>query len=186
MKRVVLAVIGLMVAVTGVWAYAWWHTPAETKDFTTTRQTDKEVLGSESTLKNWTTQYFMTRYPNDLRVIASNEVSRGIIDGQYLLASTALNRTDQLAVTVGTLDGLTFEELPAIKIRRQNTATYHSIQLPEITSTNVSFVAPDTYELSTFWHEGSRYASVVVSGSSARSADLKQALEVVVQNWQWQ
>jgi hypothetical protein len=184
MKRLVFIACGALLIIGTIWAYVWWHSPAETKHFTASTET-RDVLGSESTLATWNTQYFTTRYPNDLRVITSNEVAHGPILGQYLLGSTVMNRTDQLAVTVGTLEGSTFDELPAVKLRHQRTDVYQPVRLSFVPLNGVAFRAVDGYELSIFWPQGTRYAAVVVSGSSAREAELEQALEAVVMDWQW-
>jgi len=183
-KRFIFLGIGVVMVGVSVWAYIWWHSPAETKKFTTKPTTEK-VLGSEQTLNDWNTSYFSTRYPSDLRIITSNEVAHGITSGQYLLGSISLDRTDQLAVTVGSLGGLSFDELPAIKFRKQNPSTYQTLNPSFAPEGAAAFVSPDGYEKSIFWSMGGRYAAVVVSGSSARQESLQQQLEAVVKNWQW-
>ena len=50
---------------------------------------------------------------------------------------------------------------------------------------SVSFSAKEGYETAVFWRHDGRYAAVVVSGSSVRKAELEQALQTVVVNWQW-
>ena len=184
MKRYIFLGVGLVVVGLSVWGYIWWHSPAETKEFTT-KSTAEKVLGSEQTLTDWNTSYFSTRYPSDLRIITSNEVAHGITSGQYLLGSISLDRTDQLAVTVGNLGGLALDELPAIKFRKQNQDTYQSISEPFTPEGGIAFEAPKNYEISVFWKNGGRYAAAVVSGSSARQENLQQQLEAVVKNWQW-
>lgn len=185
MKRFVFLGVGLVVLIgLSVWAYIWWHSPAETKQFSSESKTEK-VLGSEQVLNDWVTSYFSTRYTNDLRVITNNEVSHGITSGQYLLGSISLDRTDQLAVTVGNLGGLALDELPAVKFRKQHQDVYQPASESFTPEGGVVFVAPSNYEKSVFWRNGERYAVVVVSGSSARQEILQQQLEAVVKNWQW-
>jgi len=184
MKRLVLLGFSALLIGGSVWAYIWWHSPAETNQSTAKNATE-EVLGTEVALTNWSTQYFTTRYPTDLRIITSNEVTHGLTSGQYLLGSTSPTHTDQLGVTVGNLDALTFEELPAIKLRLQKSDVYQPVKLSFAPQGAVAFTAQDAYEMSVFWHQDTRYAAVVVSGSSARQAQLQQALEAAVTNWQW-
>jgi hypothetical protein len=184
MKRFAPLAFVVLVGGLGVWVYIWWHSPAETKQFTA-KTTTEEVLGSELTLNDWNTQYFATRYPNDLRIITSNEVAHGLTSGQYLLGSTSLSRTDQLAVTVGNLGGLALEELPAIKLRLQKTDVYQPVDVSFAPEGSLVFTSEDSYETAVFWRQDSRYVAVVVSGSAARQANLWQQLEAVVTNWQW-
>lgn len=184
MKRYILPAVGLVLVGFGVWAYIWWHSPSETKQFTA-KNTAERVLGSEVTLIDWDAQYFTTRYPSDLRIVTSNEVPHGLTTGQYLLGSTVMNRTDQLAVTVGKLDGLSFEELPAIKLRRLKSDVYQPSSIAFAPEGSMAFTANNEFETSVFWAQGERYAAVVVSGSVVRATELRQQLEAVLTNWQW-
>ena len=184
MKRLAIGISGSLLLIAGLWSYMWWHSPAETKHITTA-QTTKDVLGSERALTSWTTQHFTTRYSSELRILMANEVAHGLTTGQYLLGSTSLNKTDQLAVTVGQLNSTSLEELPAVKLRQQRTDTYQLATVPFTPPGGQVFSTVEGYELAMFWKEGSSYAAVVVSGSSARQAELQEALEAVVANWQW-
>jgi len=185
MKRFILVGGSILLIAAGVWTYMWWQSPAETKDFTAVDQKSQGVLGSNTVLTPWRTQYFTTSYPNNLRVITTNEVAHGLTEGQYLLGSASLSQTDQLAVTVGALDGLKFEELPAIKLRQQRTDIYQPVTVSYAPQGAVAFSTKNGYEMVVFWQQGGRYAAVVASGSSARQTELAGALESVVQNWQW-
>ena len=184
MKRLLLFSFGGLLIGCAVWAYVWWHSPAETRQPTASSAME-EVLGTELALTNWNTHYFTTRYPSDLRIITSNEIPHGLTEGQYLLGSTFVNRTDQLAVTVGNLNGLVFDELPAIKLRRQKVDVYQPANIVFAPPRAVAFIAQDTYEIAVFWPQDTQYAAVVVSGSAARQTELQQELEAVVTNWRW-
>lgn len=185
MKRIIAACCGVAVLLGGIWLYVWWHGPAETKQFTAGDQTTQGVLGSETTLLPWRTAYFTTQYPSSLRIITSNEVAHGITTGQYVLGSVSLKQTDQLAVTVGALKDMTLSELPAVEMRRQHPEIYQPTDQPFIPEGGVAFSSKQDYEVAVFWQSGDRYAAVVASGSSARKAELDQALQAVAANWQW-
>lgn len=185
MRRLIYGCIGLVLLVgVGIWSYMWWHSPAETKKFTENKSSN-EVLASETALTTWETTYFTTAYPDNLRIITTNELAHGITTGQYLLGSTSPDKTDQLGVTVGTLDGVAFDELPAIKLRRQHINEYHTIKSSVTPPGGLAFVDEEKYEVSMFWQQGNQYAAVVATGSSARQAELTQVLEAVVSNWRW-
>lgn len=185
MKRWMLLLFVVLFLSGSVWGYHWWHGPAQSATVTTSDQTEQGVLGSESKLLPWQTEYFATRYPSNLRVLTSNEIAQGLTLGQYLLGSTSLEQTDQLAVTVGNLQGLRLAELPAIKLRQQQTGTYQATTRSFTPSGGFVFSRSDTYETAVFWQEGGRYAAVVVSGSSVRQAELEQSLQAVITDWEW-
>lgn len=184
MKRILVLICSVLVIGAGIWAYMWWQSPAETKEFTAQQKT-QGVLGSKTELAAWRTQYFSTSYPNTLRVITSNEVAQGITLGQYLLGTVALTDTDQLAVTVGTLDGMALDELPAVKLREHRSDMYQPATLSFAPAGAVTFTNKNGYETALFWQHDNYYSAVVASGSSARQAELDQELEAIVQNWQW-
>lgn len=186
MKRLVIISCSIVAVVAGVWTYVWWQSPAETKETTAASQETQGVLGSNTVLASWSTQYFTTRYPNNLRVITSNEVAHGLTLGQYLLGTASLREADQLAVTVGTLDGMRLEELPAVKLRQQRSDAYQATAVSFAPQGAMVFTAKSGYEMAVFWQQGTRYAAVVASGSAARQAELAQSIQSVVQNWQWQ
>ena len=169
----------------GTWAYMWWHGATTTSVVTVGDQTQTVVLGGESKLLVWETAVFATRYPDILRVITTNEVPHGITTGQYLLGSMSLKQDDQLAVTVGQLGTMRFDELPAVKLRRLQADTYQSAERSFAPAGGLVFQKTDGYETSVFWTHGNTYAAVVASGSPARRAELENALQAVVANWQW-
>ncbi|MCA9327578.1 hypothetical protein KDA14_03555 [Candidatus Saccharibacteria bacterium] len=133
----------------------------------------------------WETSAFTSRYPSNLRVITTNEVAQGITVGQYLLGSTNLRVTDQLAVTVGELGDINLADLPAVKFRATHPDAYEPTTRSFMPSGGVAFSRIDHYETAVFWQNGGRFAAVVVSGSSARQAELEQELASVIGEWQW-
>lgn len=185
MKRWLAIGALVFIASVGLWTYHWWHSPAESLVVSGSSQTQGGVLGSESTLQTWQTEYFTTRYPTMLRVIMSNEIPQGRTDGQYLLGSSSFKFNDQLAVTVGNLSDLQLNELPALKLREQQTALYQQTARAYTPPHGFVFQKIDTYETAVFWQHGNQYAAVVVSGSAARRGELEQTLESVIVNWQW-
>ena len=185
-RRWIMAVLAVALLGSGFWVYRWWYGPAESVEVSSAAQTQTGVLGSESKLLPWQTAYFTTRYPEDLRIITTNEVVHGITAGQYLLGSVSLKQTDQLAVTVGKLGTMTLTELPAIKLRNLQAATYQSATRTFVPDGAVVFrKLAGGYETSVFWQNDGQYAAVVVSGLSTRQAELEQQLEAVVSSWQW-
>lgn len=185
MKRLIVAGVAVLLAGVAVWVFIWWQSPAETKSFTSYEQAGQSVLGSEVTLVSWQTRYFTTSYPDNLRVITSNEVTHGNTSGQYLLGTASLKQTDQLAVTIGSLQGVAFNDLPAIRLRQQHTDTYQPTHRSFLPDNSIAFSSVNDYEVAVFLQAEDTYAAVVVSGSAMRQAELDQALEAVVAHWRW-
>lgn len=184
MRRTVAICCAGILLLGGIWLYTWWHSPAETKKFTAGNQT-QDILGSETTLTSWSTASFATRYPANLRLITSNEVAHGNTSGQYVLGSVSLRQTDQLAITVGPLQYMALSDLPAVKLRQQRVGAYQPTERSFVPEGGLVFSGTGEYETAVFWRQNDRYAAVVVSGSSVRKAELEQALQTVVTNWQW-
>lgn len=184
MKRIVIAglFVGVVVGLCA-WGIVWWNSPANTQHYTS--KSDTSVLGNEVKLLSWRTRYFSTRYPSTLRTINSNEVARGNILGQYLLGSISLEQTDQLAVTIGKMGGLTLDEIPAVKLRAQQTDSYYPSNLSYAPRGSVVYSSSNSYETAVFWqYDADKYAAIVVSGSSVRQAELETVLESILTNWQ--
>ncbi len=185
MKKWLVGFSAVIVLGFGAWIYLWWNQSATTTIVTTDTQDSRGVLGSQEKLYNWKTEFFTTRVPTSLRVITSNEVAHGLTTGQYLLGATSLSRDDQLAVTVGNLDAMRLDELPAVKLRSLQANAYRVATRSFMPTGGIAFSKIDTYETAIYWAHDTNYAAVVVSGSSAHKADLESALEAAVTNWQW-
>lgn len=184
MKRWLGATLAVVLVLLGGWLYRWWHSPAESIVVSTGAQSSK-VLSSENVLVPWETSQFTSRYPSNLRIITSNEVAQGITVGQYLLGSTDLRVSDQLAVTVGKLEDLNLAELPAVKFRATHPESYEQTTLSFTPPGGLAYSSVGAYEVAIFWQEDGRFAAVVASGSSVRQAELEQQLESVIKEWRW-
>ena len=175
-KRKITGVVLLVLFLSGgVWAYSWWHRSAETT-VGQTGQSQTDVLGSQVSLRNWHTTFFETRYPQSLRVLQQNEIAQGMTTGQYVLSA--------VAATVGTIGNLQLADLPSVKFR-QGSADYERVDRSFAPAGAVVFHKNSSYETAVFWQQGTQFAEVVVSGSSARQAELEEALQAIVTNWQW-
>lgn len=178
------SIVGLLGA--GIVFYIWWNGTPRSAMPTQNDQAGTEVLGSETTLQPWQTASFTTQYPDTLRVIRSNEIASTGVRGQYLLGTRALTQSDQVGVTVGTLETSSLEDLPAVKLRHQETAQYQTTARSYAPTGALVFSSKDSYEVGIFWQRGKDYAAVVVSGSASRQSILDYELEAIVSNWQWQ
>lgn len=184
MKRLLVGATGLIILGSFVWLLYWWQSPAETTDYSSAGQTEAGVLGSEVELVSWRTKYFATSYPATLRVVTSNELTHGSTFGQYVLGSVSPKQTNQLAITVGPLQGTTLRELPAVMMRQQQTELYRPTSRTYVPIGGLAFTSTQDYETAVFWQEGNRYVAVVVSGSAMWQAELEDALQTVITYWQ--
>lgn len=185
-KRVVA--LASIVGVLGLstFFYMWWNGAPGSATSKQGYQTSTAVLGSETKLQAWQTGSFTTRFPDTLRVIRTDEIARAGVRGQYLLEARSLTQSDQLGITVGTLETSSLEDLPAVKLRRQQIAQYEVVTRSYAPEGALVFSSKDGYEVAVFWRSGKDYAAVVASGSISRQSILDYGLEAVVSNWQWQ
>lgn len=181
-KKVVFAGVALLAVSVGIWTYLWANSPAQTSISSTSSQ---QVQGSQITLAPYTAQQFTTVIPSTLQVKTSTENNKSAILGQYLFTNKDSHLSDQVGITVGTMQGTDINEVSAAKLRQTQQDVYESATLDFTPSNAVAFHKKDGYETSVIWSEGSRYVAVVVSGSVLRQAELEEISRVVVTNWQW-
>lgn len=181
--RLVLAVSG--VAVLGIFgaAYWWMQSPVTNKGVSVTPEPNN-VLASQIELTALDTTYFSTKLPSYMVRKTTAENQSAPATGMYLFKHAQLNLSDQLGITTGPLTG-TLSELSGIKVRQSEPERYSQTTRDDMPPEAVVFQRQDQYETAVFWADNGKYASVVVGGSAARSADLQQMLNSVVKNWQW-
>lgn len=174
----------LLFAGAGVWLVSWWNEPVQNNHFSV-KTSETNVLGNETTLVTWQTNFFVTQIPSTFRILNSSEIKQGNVEGQYLLSSRSLNNTDQGGVTIGTLNGYSLHELPAVRLREEQPDMYVSSTVSFAPEGSIVFSSKKDYETAVFWQSGDTYAAVVFSGISTHKADLDQALEAVITHWKF-
>lgn len=103
-----------------------------------------------------------------------------------MLSSTSIDKTDQMAVTVAIMAEERLADLSDVKVRMLQPDTYALTQKSYAPPNSLVISRVDGTETAIFMKQGSRYASVVVSGSATRQQILDQGLQTVVANWAWQ
>lgn len=186
MKKILLIIAIVVPVAGGIWFYSWWSQPPSTNKVTVARRPQEDVLGSSTTIRTWSTLYFTSAYPSNFRIRNTNEVTQGNRLGQYMLSSTSIDKTDQLAVTVAIMPEDKLADLSDIKVRLLQPDMYIVTQKAYAPSGALVISRVDGTETAVFMKQGNRYASVVVSGSSTRQQILEQGLQTVVANWLWQ
>jgi hypothetical protein len=184
MKRWLMLVSLVLVLGLAAWGYHWWNSSSSTS-VVYTPETNRDVLGTQTTLRSWHTAYFATSYPSNLRVRTTNENSAATIIGSYMLSSVAAREQDQIGITIANMGNTTLTQESAVKFRLQHPERYTSVSRNYAPSGAYVFNDESGYETGVFWQTGDRFAAVVVSGSSARRAELESDLEAIVSNWQW-
>lgn len=135
---------------------------------------------------------FVTTVPADITIKSNQTTPHGDVVEQMFLSSTATSIehpiSDQLGITIGMIPSGGMKAISDIQLRLSNSGTYGRIQRDEITNDHMAFIKQDDrdYEVSVFWNDGQRYASVVVSGTPARQSELEQMLHSILSSWQWQ
>lgn len=182
-RKYLLLLVPLMVFVAGIWFYRWSNSPANAGTVLTPQGAN--VFGAQIDLVSYGSQYFTTQIPKTLVVKSSNEASNGATVGQYLFKHSNVSLSDQLGITIGTMQSASLSEVSAVTLRQSQPEKYTSITIDGMPQGAVAFEALDPYEVGVFWPNESQFAAVVVSGSSVRKAELRETLYGVIANWQW-
>lgn len=184
-KRIVLLAVALTV-ISGYGIYSWWHSDSSTNTVVYGAQPAGAVLGSSTSLVAWQTPYFATKIPTNIRHKSTTETPNNPIKASYLLTSTDPRNIDQLAVTIGSLNNYSINEISAVGLRLSQPSNYTVATRSYAPPGALVFTSTGNYETSIFWQHNDLYTAVVVSGSAADQANLEQQLTDVVSNWQWQ
>jgi hypothetical protein len=120
-----------------------------------------------------------------MQLKTSNENPHNPIRAGYLFTGTVHSPADQVAITVGTMGLNRLLEIPGVKQRLNDTATYQPTEVTNAPEGAMSFKRTSDYETAVFWQEGNLYVALVVSGSPLRQAELDQTLQSVLTNWSW-
>ena len=187
MKRIIVGAAAVLIGGIGIGGYLWWNGTNATTDVVYGAQNDSTVLGSETSLASWTSSYFKTRVPGNLQLRTNTENSNASIMGSYFWNDISSRQADQLAVTIGTLHNNSLSEISTAKLRLNDPTDYVVTHNNFAPAGALGFIknSGGDYETSLIWQNGSHYAVVVASGSSARKAELDQDLANIVANWQW-
>lgn len=182
-KKITAAAALLVIGLMGVWVYMWANSPAQTSLSNSNAQ--ERVQGSQITLLPYAGQSFNTVLPSTLKIKTSSESRKSAITAQYLFVNTDTHFSDQVGITIGTMQSANIEEVSAVKLRQTQRDVYEPATYDFMPANSVAFHKKDSFETSIIWAEGSQYATVVVSGSVLRQAELEEIARVVVTNWQW-
>lgn len=184
-RKLVISSLMISVIVIGFGIVHWAGRPSSTSQSNVGNQQDTGVLGSTSDLAPFSSPYFSTQIPGTMQLKTSNENPRNAIRASYLFTGTVHSPADQIAITVGTMGLNRLTEIPGVKQRLNEPATYQSTEVVNAPEGAVSFKRSEGYETAVFWQENDLYVSLVVSGSPLRQAELDQTLQSVLTNWSW-
>jgi hypothetical protein len=185
-KRLILAFASVFIIGCIYGIYSWWHGQSTTSAISYGAAPSGVVLGAQTSLINWQTPYFITRYPSSLRKISTAQTPDNPVMASYVFTGTGSEDSDQLAITIGSLNGSPLSDISAIQLRKDEASEYTQSSRSFAPSGAVVFDEIGNYETSIFWQHGDQYAAVVTSGLVSDSTDLEQDLSDVVSNWQWQ
>lgn len=182
-KKIFIAAICLLIFGGAFWFYKWSNSPASTSDAISAGSRD--VFGSQIKLTSYSGQYFTTQIPSTMLLKTSTENSSSPTPGLYLFKHSDIGIGDQLGITIGTMQSPSLDEVSAVKLRATQPDRYRKSNLENSPEGAIVFNTTDDFETSIFWSNGSKYAAVVVSGSSLRQAELSNVVGSVIANWQW-
>lgn len=184
-KRLLIVLPLLALAASGTWVYNWWNKPSFASGLEQTTQGQNDVLGSQTTLQKWRTDYFTTLIPTNLQLKTSDQDTSKSIEGSYLLGNTEPQMDEQVGITIGRVGNGTLQETPAVKLRLNNPEVYAPTSVNYAPADSLVFTKVGSFEQSVFWQHGNRYAAVVVSGTSIDQTGMDQIAANIISNWQW-
>ena len=164
-----------------------WATSPATGSLPEPMNATSAVQGSTLTLREFSSNEFLTKVNADLIDKTKNTVKQGNITGQYVLSNKSLEINDQLAITTGMVDASDVNELSAVKFRLSAPDLYKVEPAPAgYPSSAVVFISTaNGFEKGVFWTENGRYAQVVGSGRADTRAKIITSTDTAVLNWQW-
>lgn len=169
----------LLVAVSFcVW---WWASrPVESHTSSTTTQVAAVVSKAPYDFES---PYFKTRLAGDL-VVRSNQEGD---TAQLLQQIVAMNESnDQMAITLGLLNGGSLNDLSIVKFRDAKPEIYTRVSIAGMPTDAIVFRSQvPQYELAVFWPKDTLYAAIVSSGQVARQQELDTQMMTTVSSWQW-
>ncbi len=130
-----------------------------------------------------TTAYFISQLPHDFAIKRQADTP-----GQPVqLRLVATSKTQQFAVTIGTLPSTGVAGLADYNLRATQTADYTGYRPAGMPVAATGFrTTAEPAELTFFWPYGTRYAEISLStDAGAPYAQLFTTFEQVSHNWQW-
>lgn len=95
--------------------------------------------------------------------------------------------TDQLAIFIGNLPTGGVTQIASYVFRAKTPERYektHLTDLPE-NAEAFSLISQDNYELTVFWPNGDKYASISATGTKASASLLNNLITNTINNWEW-
>lgn len=168
----------------GVLLYGWANSPSSQsiKVGDQTGTSDNQV---DTRLKTLSTDYFTVQLPANFKTQTNG--LPGSSQLVQILSYEPYSGGVQVGIVSNILPSGGLSGVADYNYRKTKAAEYIPISLPSgNASTRALFRHYDQSELSAYLVNGSRYASVTVSGPPEQSTILQKRLEETLQTWQWQ
>ena len=184
-------IVGGLVAIFGVGLVAfliWARQPGKQ----VTSSSDVQGASTKHESKNLSGANFATRIPSDMIVKTNQTTAHADVLEQLFVTSsaTSINNpvSDQIGITIGKVPMTGLVDISDIRLRLAHADVYSPINRDELPYEHYAYIKQDNseYQISVFWAEGQKYASVVVSGDATKQSRLDSIMHDILSNWQWQ
>ena len=143
-----------------------------------------EVQGAEATSVPYETAYFSSLLPGTLRQRTSTETPDGPIVGQYFLATETERSSLQVGITIGLLNNMPLNEMPALQYRLAS-REYRIVKRTYAPEDWIVIEKVDGSEFGFYMTDKTRYAAVVASGIANSRTSYDEVLSTLAMNWKW-
>lgn len=171
-----LIVIGAVIA-----AYVWASGPVAV------RPSSPQVAGVSTEEKSLTISatYFSAHITEgwNLENRATGNLTEDVYERWVLYGENKVH-DDQLAITIARVPAGGMDEIADIHLRQSQPDVYRPIEVNGVLN-GQGYMRLGDFEKAIFFEKDGVYASVVISGSENRKAQLESAIETVLQSWQW-
>lgn len=179
-KRLIASAIIIVIVATCTWLLLRWANSPVTQRVIST---DIATQSDANDTTDVTTEYYTTKLPANYRVDMNPNPS-----DPHMLQLSAFPTDDrrvQVGITTALLPADGLNGIADYIYRVKQTATYVPVTTLVFSGDSREFQKQGGGELSSFVINGSRYASITISGEGTTDSDLQAIQQLIAANWHW-
>ncbi len=180
-RRGIVAVLIVLLSAVGTWyTLVWANSPVKqrvtTVDTTTTTQSEQDPV-------DVTTPYFSTKLPAGYRVETAKNPNNPTM--LQVSAFTTRDSQPQVGITTATLPSDGMQGVADYQYRAKEVTIYNPMKSVLFSSDSFEFEKIGGGEFTTFLVQGTRYASITVSGEAATTESMQSLRQFIAAHWFW-
>lgn len=181
---IVIAWVLLVVfVVAGILLVRWMNEPVE-QTVTVSSSPVSQAVKPTTSDQEVTTAFFTTKAPSTFTVRKTDNPSNPLLLQMNVFEAKAGGR--QVGITSNVLPSEGIPGVANYNYRVKKPETYKKITFADAPSGSTTFEATSgERELTTFFANGKRYASVTITGNTATQQQLHELMKQILTNWTW-